>query len=173
MVNYVVEGMIAFMLSDPAPEAQWLRSSVEFLIVPFVDKDGVEDGDQGKNRRPRDHGRDYLDESIHPSTRALREMLPAWSDGRLAVALDLHCPHISGKHNEVIYLVGSPDERIAREQQAFSRLLELRRQGGLPFFAKDFLPFGVDWNNERNYQGGEGFARWASELPGIRLATSI
>ena len=84
---------------------------VEFFVVPFVDKDGVEDGDQGKNRRPHDHNRDYGgradgDHSIYASTRALRERIPAWSGGKLRVALDLHCPWIRGEHNEVIYFVG-------------------------------------------------------------------
>ncbi len=32
------------------------RSGINF-IVPFVDKDGVEEGDQGKARQPRDHNR--------------------------------------------------------------------------------------------------------------------
>jgi murein tripeptide amidase MpaA len=37
------------------PEGRLARERFRFLAVPFMDKDGVEDGDQGKNRRPRDH----------------------------------------------------------------------------------------------------------------------
>ena len=43
-------------------------------LVPFVDKDGVEEGDQGKNRAPRDHNRDYAGASMYPETGALREL---------------------------------------------------------------------------------------------------
>ena len=48
-----------------------------------MDKDGVEDGDQGKNRRPGDHNRDWDGESIYNSTEAVREFLLVWSDNKL------------------------------------------------------------------------------------------
>lgn len=62
-----------------------------------MDKDGVEDGDQGKNRLPHDHNRDYTGESIYASVRASRDFVPHWSVGRLKFALDMHCPYILGK----------------------------------------------------------------------------
>jgi len=173
MASYALEELIYWVAESDDPKAEWLRRNVEFLIVPFVDKDGVEDGDQGKCRAPRDHGRDYEGESIYASTRAIRELLPKWSDGRIRVALDLHCPHISGAHNEVIYLVGSRDERIAREQRAFSKMMEAERKGSLPFHAQDFLPFGDAWNTDANFGDGQSFCGWAGQLDGIRLATTI
>jgi hypothetical protein len=171
MANYVLEGLIRWVLADT--EAAWLRDHVEFLVVPFVDKDGVEKGDQGKARRPRDHGRDYEGDSIHLSTRAIRKRIPPWSRGRLRVALDIHCPHLSGRHNEVIYLVGSPDKRIAVEQERFSEWLESVCAGPLPFSAGDFLPFGRSWNTSANYAGGKTFSRWVAELPEVALGTCI
>jgi hypothetical protein len=36
---------------------------VEFCIAPFMDKDGVEEGDQGKLRWPHDHWEDYAEGS--------------------------------------------------------------------------------------------------------------
>lgn len=171
MANYAIEGLVRWVLADP--EAEWLRDNTEFLIVPFADKDGVEDGDQGKARRPRDHGRDYEGDSIYASTRAIRERIPRWSDGRLRVGLDLHCPYIAGRHNEVIYLVGSAEERVSTEQKAFSDLLESVSVGPLPFSAGDFLPFGQAWNTGKNYAGGKGFSRWVAELPEVALGTAI
>lgn len=44
-------------------------STLEFLAVS-MDKDGVEQGDQGKNRIPRDHNRDYIGQSVHASVRS-------------------------------------------------------------------------------------------------------
>jgi len=59
MASYSLEGIMEEVLAD-TEEGRWLREHVEFLVVPFVDKDGVEDGDQGKNRRPHDHNRVVL-----------------------------------------------------------------------------------------------------------------
>jgi hypothetical protein len=172
MASYALEGPMDTMLADPE-DGRWLRDNVEFLIIPFVDKDGVEDGDQGKNRRPRDHNRDYEGESLFPSVGAIRELVPEWSEGKLRIALDLHCPHIRGPHNEVIYLVGSPYEDIWGRASRFAEVLESARTGPLPYHATDNLPFGQGWNTETNQGGGKSFGRWASELPGIDFATTI
>ena len=121
--------------------------------MPIVDLDGVEDGDQGKNRQPRDHSRDYAGESIYPQVKAIRERLPAWSDGKLRIALDLHCPHIRGTHNEWIYFVGGPDEKIWKEVGRFSEILERVRTGPLPYKRENNLPFGQAWNKPANFDG--------------------
>ena len=69
LASYALEGLIAEALG-PSDEARRMRESVEFAAIPFVDKDGVEDGDQGKNRKPRDHNRDYDGESVHATSRS-------------------------------------------------------------------------------------------------------
>jgi hypothetical protein len=171
MVNYVLEGLIGWVLEDA--DAEWLRRNVEFFLVPFVDKDGVEDGDQGKGRQPRDHGRDYEGESIYASTRAIRERLPVWGSGRLRIGVDLHCPHISGSHNEEIYLVGFADDRMSAEQERFSEILESVAEGPLPFSAGNFLPFGKSWNTGEIRKSGKGFTRWISEHPNVVLSAPI
>ena len=56
--SYVVEGIMAALLAETG-DGKWFRENAEVLVVPFMDKDGVEDGDQGKGREPRDHCRDY------------------------------------------------------------------------------------------------------------------
>ncbi|MFV0268710.1 MAG: M14 family zinc carboxypeptidase [Draconibacterium sp.] len=56
MASYVLEGIIESLLNNK--NLQSLREGTEFLIIPFMDKDGVENGEQGKNRVPRDHNRD-------------------------------------------------------------------------------------------------------------------
>jgi len=173
MASFALEGLLAAVLDAKTEEGRWLAENAELLAVPFVDKDGVEQGDQGKNRRPRDHNRDYVGESIYPETAALRELVPKWSDGKLHVAIDLHCPWIRGKHNEEIYMVGSPNPRIWAEQQRFGKVLEGVCQGPLPYRAEDNLPFGVAWNRGTNFEQGKSCSRWASELPSVRLATSF
>jgi hypothetical protein len=172
MTSYVLEGLIETVLADDK-EGKWFRDNVEFLIVPFVDKDGVEDGDQGKLRRPRDHNRDYDANSIYPETRAIKKLVPEWSEGNLRVTIDLHCPYISGSINEAICLVGSPDAKVWKEQEAFGNILERVQKGPLLYHRKNNLAFGKSWNTSDNFKEGTPLARWASGLPGVRLGTTI
>lgn len=174
MANYTLEGLLRWVLAGDDAEAQWFREEVAMLVVPFVDKDGVEEGDQGKNRRPRDHARDYEGESLYAATAAIRGLLPGWGRDRLRVGLDLHCPWIAGEHNEVIYVVGSSDQRNALRQNRFCEILESLCTGPLPFHAEDFLPFGQAWNNTDNYTAGRTFHQWVvAELSGEALGLPI
>ena len=172
MANYALEGIIDVVLGR-SREGKWLRENVEFLAVPFVDKDGVEDGDQGKNRKPRDHNRDYSGKSVHPSVATLRTFVPEWSDGKLRFAMDMHCPWIRGATSEWVYFVGRDSEENWRELTRFSKVLESVRTGPLPFHARNNLPFGKSWNTAATWTQGMSCSRWAATLPGIRLATSI
>jgi hypothetical protein len=172
MASYVLEGIIEAVLAD-TEDGKWLREHVEFFIVPMMDKDGVEDGDQGKNRKPYDHNRDYEGESIHASVKAIRERLPKWSDGKLSFALDMHCPGNRGNGHETIYFVGGPNEVVWKEVGKFSKLLEAVQQGPLVFSGKNNLPFGQGWNVQATYGNRKAFSRWAAELPGIKFASTI
>jgi len=172
IASYTLEGLLEVILSE-TDIGHWFQKNVEVLVVPFVDKDGVEDGDQGKNRRPHDHNRDYNNNSIYPSVKAIRSFVPQWSDSKLKVFIDLHCPYIRGDNNEVIYLVGSSDSAIWRQQQEFATILESVRKGQLPFLAKSSIPFGTAWNTAANYGQFKSSSRWAGEQQGVRLATTI
>lgn len=140
VANYVLEGLMQAILSR-TEEGLWIQNNVEFLVIPFVDKDGVENGDQGKNRRPHDHDRDYKGKSIYASVKTLREFVPGWSCGKLRVAFDLHCPWIYSEQGG-IYLVGSNRASMWQEQNCFSGILEKVQSGPIVFCAKDNLPYG-------------------------------
>ncbi len=172
MASYVLEGLIDEVLAD-TEDGQWLRKNVEFFLVPMVDKDGVEDGDQGKNRKPHDHNRDYAGTSIYPSVAAIRERLPAWSAGKLRFALDMHCPAIRGDSNETVYFVGGPDEKIWTEVGKYCKTLESVQTGPIVYRSKNNLEFGKGWNSKSNYTAGKPFSHWAADLPGVRVATTI
>jgi hypothetical protein len=169
MASYAMEGILAGVLGG-SPEGRWLRKHVEFLAIPFVDKDGVEDGDQGKLREPHDHARDYGDRPLYPETRAIKKLAPAWSRGRLAVVLDLHCPWVRGDCNEYVYFPGGPEARNWRQVEAFSRILQATRTGPLPFDAANNLPFGRKWNTQASK---DSTGAWARRLPGVRLAGAL
>jgi hypothetical protein len=172
MASCVLEGLIEGVLADTA-EGRWLREHVEFFVVPFVDKDGVEAGDQGKNRKPHDHNRDYAGESRYATVRAIREQVPRWSEGKLRVALDLHCPTLRGGGNEQLVFVGGANTNIWREVGRFTKILEATQTGPLRYTSKNNLPFGQSWNTTANYKGGTSFGRWAAMLPGIRCVATL
>ena len=172
MAGYALEGLVLGVLADDQV-GRWMRRNVEFLAVPMVDTDGVEEGDQGKNRRPHDHGRDYGERSIYPETGAIRALVPQWSAGRLRVGLDLHCPWIRGEWNDIVYQVGARAEEAWREQQRFGNMLEQENAGPLPYRVADNLPFGEAWNTGSNYKEGRPFRPWLAEQPDVRLATSF
>jgi len=169
MASWVLEGLMEAVLGA-GEDGQWFRHHVEIAAVPFVDKDGVEEGDQGKNRRPHDHNRDYLGQPVYPSVAALKAFAPQWSQGRCRVALDLHCPYIRGTRDENIFLVGQPDAKINAQIERFSALLAEACTGPLPYHPKWNIPFGTGWNTEKE---PKMFSRWAATLPGIALAATL
>ncbi len=172
MASYSLEGVLATVLAG-SEAGRWLRENVTILAVPFMDIDGVEDGDQGKNRWPWDHVLDYVGASMYPEVRTLRQLVPDWCDNRLDVALDLHCPWIRGHNNEFIYFVGGPEEKHWRELGFFSQILEENCRGPLPFESKNNLPFGEDWNTP--IEGGrKSKDEWAREtFPGLRIGNCL
>ena len=167
VASYVLEGIMASALADDGL-GQWFRRRVAIIAVPFMDKDGVELGDQGKNRRPHDHNRDYADDSIYPEVAAVKKLLPEWSAGRLDVAIDLHCP---SRLDDFIHFVGGPEADFWNRTLLLCRILEEGQQGPLRYAMADNIPFGQGWNK------GTGtlmsFGRWARTLPGISIATTI
>jgi len=173
MASYCLEGILEAVLAQDE-KAAWLRENVEFAVAPFIDKDGVEAGDQGKNRKPHDHNRDYKGDSIYPEVKALRGWASQWlSDAQTAMLLDLHCPWIRGGGNEEIFFVGSPGDALWRTLEQFSSILEATRKGTLPFHRSNNLPFGSGWNTEQGYAAGLSCSKWAAALPGINFSATL
>lgn len=172
MASYVMEGIMEYLFSKSQP-ARYLRENVEFMFVPFVDKDGVEEGDPGKNRRPHDHNRDYSGTSIYPEVKAIRNLVPEWSAGKLKVTLDLHCPMLRGKNDEKIFLVGSPYPAIWEQQRQLGKILQYFSRKSLPYCPENDIPFGVGWNSPKNFEQGKPFSDWAGQLPEVVCASSI
>ncbi len=175
MANYVLEGVVQASLSDSETGA-WLRENVAFAAVPFVDKDGAEEGDQGKNRRPHDHGRDYgPDGSRYAESRALRAWAAEWMRGEPACVLDLHCPGTRGRFHEMVLFpcrVRSPENW--RRLRPFLERLEVCRTGPLPFSLAENEAFET-WDGRpiQASQPLQSFAAWAESLPGVRFAAPL
>jgi hypothetical protein len=169
MASYALEGLLEAVLADSRLGA-WFRDNVEVAAVPFVDKEGVENGAQGKCRAPHDHNRDYFDEPIYPTVRAIRERVPVWAAEGLDVAFDLHCPWIRGGRNEELFFAGPRNPRAWEGLQAFSQILEGKQLGMLPFSTENNLPYGQEWNVSTEPRSCTAFM---SNLPGIRAAGTL
>jgi hypothetical protein len=172
MASFEIEGIIKSVLSGKEKWHSWLRENVEFIVIPFVDKDGVEQGDQGKSRFPHDHNRDYLGESIYEEVIAIKELCK--NTEKLKIALDLHCPYIKGSEAQhKVYMVGCENSNFAKEQRVFGMILE-KYSSGLPYKALNNLPFGHGWNTEKNYAQGSTFVRWAqNNIDSFKLVSSF
>lgn len=177
MASYCLEGVLEAALDSGEP-GDWFRHHAAFTVIPFMDKDGVEAGDQGKNRKPYDHNRDYggdISDSIYPEVRALREMAQnqAASD-KTTLLIDFHCPWIRGERNEAVYFVGMADQEMWQRVEEFSAILQEKQQGPLSYRQNDNLPFGTGWNTlGSDAIGSWPCSKWGASLPGIHFAVSM
>lgn len=107
--SYVLEGILKRLLGG-------MPDGVAFHIIPFVDLDGVEDGEQGKCRQPHDHNRDYLPTPLYPETTAIMRYIDPM---KLELAFDLHCPGTLGedRYHAIFYNVHPSMETRYRQFQ--------------------------------------------------------
>jgi hypothetical protein len=172
MASFVVEGIIEAALANDEL-GKWWQQHVNLTVIPFVDYDGVVAGDQGKNRHPRDHNRDYDGNPIYPQTPAIEQEVKRLAALGLDVTFDMHCPWIHGPYNEAIYMVGQePADHWAR-QEVFARHLQAAATGPLTYDPSDNIPYGVGWNNAKNYTAGRSFSNWSSKQEGVGFSTSF
>ena len=127
--SYVLEGVLDELLSAPL-------ANTRILCVPFVDYDGVLEGDQGKSRIPHDHNRDYIDEPLYPEVRAIQALVAQYG---IRFATDFHSPGHLGKQNDTIFIVRNMTEKLDR----FDRFSEL--------LAAEITPDSMDYKKENDY----------------------
>ena len=159
--NFVLEGAVEYLLAHP-------RAAL--LAVPFIDLDGALDGEPGKNRRPRDHNRDYDSNPIHPEVRAIQRLLRQIPPSARIWILDLHAPWIRGGCNELVHQVHKPFHQTLRH-----RLAQLIPQPNpFAYTPVDDVLWGSGWNTPANYTAGTPFIVWAAtNLPNCVLATTF
>jgi hypothetical protein len=114
--SYLLEGLLESLLRRSSPILQ----NCLIHYIPFMDMDGVEDGDQGKNRAPHDHNRDYTANPIYSSVRELMSYTLKWKP---EIFIDFHGPFKWGERNDYPFFAkqGSP---IKEETEKLSRILE-------------------------------------------------
>jgi hypothetical protein len=166
MASYMVEGLVDFAFRN---NNQLAFENTEFVVIPFVDLDGVEAGDQGKGRAPYDHNRDYGEKSIYPEIPAIKNEVSK-NKSIKTITIDLHCPHLKGTWNEQVYIVGSGFEKNCQAQKDFLSIIEKENKGPLPFSQKNILPFGVEWNTNQLVLS---CTSWCTTQAQVILAASI
>lgn len=168
MANYVLEGIMDAALADHETGAEF-RSLATMFCVPFVDKDGALDGDQGKNRKPHDHARDY-GKFIYPETNAIKNII---HQNKPSIVFDIHCPWLHTSCNEYIYFVGQRRKKMHDAMERWSQRLERLKPQSVPFFSSDNMPYGTGWNSDSNYTQGSPLADYAGGLPFVSSSLAI
>ncbi len=139
--SYVLEGVVEGLLRSA------LLKQFRILCVPFVDYDGVVDGDQGKGRNGHDHNRDYEGNTpaIYKSTAAIRRMA---ENCKLRFAFDFHSPWHALAENDTLFIPIKHYD-ILKNIVRFSNLFEQETVDSddlLPHYAKDNLYPDTKWN---------------------------
>ncbi|MBQ7189453.1 MAG: hypothetical protein IJR99_08580, partial [Kiritimatiellae bacterium] len=161
MASFVMEGILESVFAQDETGA-WYRANVEIMAVPFMDKDGCEEGDQGKNRQPHDHNRDYTD-FLYPETRGIRDWIAERADNKLDIFFDFHCPWLYGNYNEFVYQVHGKQAENTAKMIAFGKIVEALQTGSMAYREADDLRWGVSWNSDANYTAGRAVKMWALE----------
>lgn len=157
--TYVLEGVIDELCSAPLADAR-------ILLIPFVDYDGVVDGDQGKSRSPHDHNRDYIDEPLYPEIRAIKQYVDTYG---INYGFDLHSPWHKGGENDKIFIVRNRIDKIDRFDM-FSKIFasEITKNSVSYAEANDHPPM-TTWNQ----QPSSNFAYTMHMRPDCKLALSL
>ena len=108
--SYVLEGVLRALIEAPIP-------NTSVCCVPFVDYDGVIDGDQGKGRNPHDHNRDYTDAPIYPE---VAEIIKYAALNGCHLGFDFHSPWHKGGENDNIFIV----RKMIEKQERFDRFAD-------------------------------------------------
>lgn len=161
--TYVLEGLLErFFGADEL--GAWLRENVEAMVVPFMDYDGHVDGDQGKGRKPYDHGKDYGDDNLYKETAALKKWVAEHAKYRVDGWIDSHSPWMYGAYNEWLYLCFGPDTANNTAIARWGRLLERMQTGSANYRTSCNIPWKFRWNGPWNAGSGTGGVRlkeWA------------
>lgn len=159
--SYVLEGVVRELIRNPIPDT-------ELIVVPFVDYDGVVDGDQGKARAPYDHNRDYVpeEEALYASIRSIRKLA---AEKPLRYAFDFHSPwHVSSQNDWVFVPQKHFDiiKNLTRFQQLFEQAIT---PDSLPYSSDGTYMPGEGWNRV----GAPCFGTYMHATAGAELAFTV
>ena len=157
--SYVLEGTAEALCDDLPPD-------YAVLAVPFVDYDGVLDGDQGKNRSPHDHNRDYIEAPIYE---AVRELMRFGREQDLRCTFDFHSPWHIGEQNDHVFFSRSTEE-MEPEADRFGEILKRRTAcNALKYTSRWDVGPNEMWNDETSPNSKNYFSRQKT----VRLSVTM
>ena len=157
--TYVLMGFLKAYLQSPI-------ENTALLVVPMVDYDGVVCGDQGKNRAPHDHNRDYTDTPIYPETAAIMALA---KEENVFFAIDFHSPNHLGGRSDKVFVVRKYEERKPLFDRFGTLLEKYCKEGGMQYFLCDDMMPNTSWNRDDTPTAVSFF----SSLPSCHLAFSL
>ena len=158
--NYVLEGVLEELSASPIPNTR-------VLCVPFMDFDGVLNGDQGKARAPHDHNRDYAatEAPIYPEVSAIRAHASKYG---CHFGFDFHSPGHKGSQNDTIFIVRNSTEKLDRFDR-FGAILEAEiTEDSMSYQVGNDYPPCTGWN-----QPSPNFGFTMNHRPECHLAFSL
>ena len=164
--NYLLEGLMEYIIGV----GDDLLADYCFHVIPFMDIDGVENGDQGKSRHPHDHNRDYTDKPIYNANAALMDY---GSKFKPVCFIDFHCPwiwHEGDVRDKYPFFVKMPSpmkERIEKLSIILRETtLENNNNDRIVYDSKYDIESGVEWNKPELMPGSstEFFDKIGSNL---------
>ncbi|MBQ2967653.1 MAG: hypothetical protein IJE10_06000 [Clostridia bacterium] len=131
--SFLLEGLVDYLATEASTD---LLDKYCFYIVPMMDVDGVENGDQGKLRIPHDHNRDY-DEQIYNSVKSLVSFV---EDKNVVAFMDFHCPGLQ-----------TPDPYFYYDSTKDESPLASFREALLQTIAEDTTPDKIEYLGNTDY----------------------
>ena len=167
--SWVMEGMMEAAAAETL-EGNWIRSNLRCLFVPFIDFDGVEDGDPGKNRQPHDHNRDYIAE-IYPEVKAFKNLISSETASKHLVYFDMHAPQVRGtdEHpaHDNFFSMAPPPEMEHYWNDYRMALIETTRLDSHRFFGTWDQKWGERFNIPAKSPGEMKSNHWVLTQPNI------
>ncbi|OGV53915.1 MAG: hypothetical protein A2X49_15670 [Lentisphaerae bacterium GWF2_52_8] len=161
--SYVLEGVLSHLLQKDKGS---ILNEYIFHIVPFIDIDGVEEGDQGKNRAPHDHCDDYTDTPLYCATKALMDYVRKLN---IVVGIDFHSPWKWGGRNDHPFISNKGTPFNESEAKILGAMLieETARRPDKDKFVYDpqhDVPVGFDWNQPHHPTSGKFFCSCGARI---------
>lgn len=159
--SYFLEGVLEELIRNPV-------KGYSVFCVPFVDYDGVVDGDQGKDRRPHDHNRDYdlAALPLYSSVKAIRDYALSHE---IVFGLDFHSPWHKGGRNDKAFIV-QPGFKKRKNLIRFGELFEKAISDyAFAYIQKNDCPPDWEWNKI----GTPSFNTFISNLPSSEFGCSV
>ena len=159
--DYVLEGVLTGLLKCPVPDTK-------VICVPFVDFDSVVDGDQGKNRAPYDHNRDYRvgQPALYPETGAIRKLA---EENNLVLGIDFHSPWHKGENNDWVFIVQNNPKKVPALNEMGFFFEASMTEGALQYRKSNDYPPNTGWTVE----GTPCFGSYMHNYGGASLSFSL